>query len=79
MITTKERLDYETRSSYTLNVTASDNGIPNKLSSYSLINVTVLDSNDNRPMFDKRIYQFNVTENTPKSIIGTLKASLYAA
>ena len=75
MITCKSRLDYEMESSYTLTVMASDNGTPRKVS-YVLVNATVLDSNDNRPKFHRRIYRFNVTENVPSSIVGLLTVSV---
>ena len=76
MITRKNKFDYEVRSSYNLTVMASDQGTSNSLVSYVTINVTVLDTNDNRPKFHKKIYRFNITENAPSSIIGLLEVNM---
>ena len=75
VITSKSKLDYETRSSYAVIVMASDNGTPVKLNSTVAVNISVLDSNDNRPTFHKRVYYFNVTENAPVSVIGVLEVN----
>ena len=55
---------------------ASDQGTPNSLVSYAVVNVTVLDTNDNRPKFHTRIYHINITENAPSSIIGILQVNM---
>jgi len=55
-------LDREQRSNYTLKVTAKDRGEPAR-SSIAAITVTVLDENDNSPVFDPRQYSATVAEN----------------
>ena len=44
------KLDYETKSTYILNVSATDNGTPS-LSGYITLTVNVIDYNDNAPRF----------------------------
>ncbi|EZA48524.1 Cadherin-related tumor suppressor [Ooceraea biroi] len=55
-------LDREQRSNYTLKVTAKDRGEPPR-SSVTTVTVTVLDENDNSPVFDPRQYSATVAEN----------------
>ncbi|KAK9298595.1 hypothetical protein QLX08_008094 [Tetragonisca angustula] len=55
-------LDRELRSNYTLEVTAKDRGEPPRSSS-TTVTVTVLDENDNSPVFDPRQYSATVAEN----------------
>ncbi|XP_015435266.1 PREDICTED: cadherin-related tumor suppressor [Dufourea novaeangliae] len=55
-------LDRELRSNYTLEVTAKDRGEPPRSSS-TTVTVTVLDENDNSPVFDPRQYSDTVAEN----------------
>lgn len=55
-------LDREQRSNYTLKVTAKDRGDPPR-SSITTVTVTVLDENDNSPVFDPRQYSATVAEN----------------
>lgn len=55
-------LDREHKPNYTLEVTARDRGDPPKSSSTTII-VTVLDENDNSPVFDPRQYSATVAEN----------------
>ncbi|XP_067852114.1 protocadherin-10-like [Heptranchias perlo] len=61
-------LDREQQSTYQLILTAIDGGIPHRSGTAEII-ITVLDSNDNAPVFDHQIYRVNVIENAPK---GTL-------
>ncbi|XP_069049414.1 protocadherin Fat 1 isoform X3 [Lepisosteus oculatus] len=56
-------LDRETANHYTLNVTVYDLGIPQK-SSWRLLDVTILDSNDNSPRFLQDSYSVEISENT---------------
>ncbi|XP_038055902.1 protocadherin Fat 4-like [Patiria miniata] len=49
-ITLSKLLDHETRSSYTLNITARDSGVPQQTSLTSIL-VLVRDCNDNSPVF----------------------------
>ena len=68
-------LDYETRSSYTLRVRASNSGSPN-LERFTNVTVTLRDLNDNRPVFSMPSYVFAVSESSPSNTpVGTLVAT----
>ncbi|CAK6442579.1 unnamed protein product [Pipistrellus nathusii] len=56
-------LDRETTDKYTLNVTASDLGLPQK-AAWRLLDVSVLDANDNAPEFLQESYFVEVSEDT---------------
>ena len=60
----------------TLNITASDRGVPPKYSTnYMIIDITVIDQNDN-PAFDNNTYAITVAENTSlHTTILTVKAN----
>lgn len=55
-------LDRERRANYSLEVTARDRGEPSKDNKQSLL-ITVLDMNDNAPVFDPKQYSASVPEN----------------
>lgn len=61
---TTGRLDREQQASYVLNVSARDGGRP-PLYGYLLVNVTILDVNDNPPMFDHSDYSVSLNESVP--------------
>ncbi|XP_060135357.1 cadherin EGF LAG seven-pass G-type receptor 1 isoform X1 [Zootoca vivipara] len=65
-ITTLMELDYEDQASYTLAITAQDNGIPQK-SDTTYVEILILDSNDNTPRFLRDRYQGAVFEDVPLS------------
>uniref|UniRef100_A0A8C5MSH5 Cadherin EGF LAG seven-pass G-type receptor 1 n=1 Tax=Leptobrachium leishanense TaxID=445787 RepID=A0A8C5MSH5_9ANUR len=65
-ITTLIELDYEDQASYTLAVTAKDNGIPQK-SDTTYVEILILDANDNMPQFLRDRYQGTVFEDVPLS------------
>lgn len=67
-------LDRESQSSYQLQLTASDNGVPPKSGS-TLIKISISDSNDNSPAFEDQAYIINLLENSP---LGTLIIDLNA-
>lgn len=67
-------LDRERRPRYTLNVTVSDLGRPQK-SVWAEVIVDVLDVNDNAPRFDKSVSSFRVTED---ALRGTVVVQLRA-
>lgn len=67
-------LDREKRDAYILNVSASDGGNP-RLTGFALLNITVLDINDNNPVFANKSYSANITEN---SAIGTPILKVFA-
>lgn len=56
------KLDRELKSSYTITVTAKDRGDPPNLTKME-INITILDENDNSPVFDPKQYSASVPEN----------------
>ena len=58
------RLDREQKDSYHLNISAQDGATPPKFG-YLLVNITVTDFNDNRPLFDQSDYFTNVNETSP--------------
>uniref|UniRef100_UPI0037E8BBB5 protocadherin alpha-8-like n=1 Tax=Semicossyphus pulcher TaxID=241346 RepID=UPI0037E8BBB5 len=60
----KKSLDREQKDKHTLLVTAVDGGKPPRSGTLN-ITIIVLDSNDNRPMFSKEIYQIEIQENVP--------------
>ncbi|KFV10929.1 Cadherin EGF LAG seven-pass G-type receptor 1, partial [Tauraco erythrolophus] len=65
-ITTLMELDYEDQASYTLAITAHDNGIPQK-SDTTYVEILILDANDNAPRFLRDHYQGSVFEDVPLS------------
>ncbi|XP_016089362.1 protocadherin gamma-C5-like isoform X4 [Sinocyclocheilus grahami] len=58
-------LDREKKPIHQLMLTALDGGNPVR-SGTSQINVTVLDNNDNNPVFEKNVYKAAISENTKK-------------
>ena len=75
IISTKVPLDYETKSSFSLIVTANDGGTPISLSSRCLVKLTVTDVNDNSPVFVHSKFSVNISESSP---IGTIVTQLSA-
>ncbi|XP_051950332.1 cadherin EGF LAG seven-pass G-type receptor 3 [Xyrauchen texanus] len=63
-ITLQAELDYEDQMTYTLAITARDNGIPQK-SDTTYVEVNVNDVNDNTPQFLSPRYQGGVSEDAP--------------
>ncbi|XP_040903617.1 protocadherin Fat 4-like [Toxotes jaculatrix] len=70
----KKPLDREQKAEHRLVLTALDGGSPSKSGSLNLT-ITVLDANDNRPVFSKDTYSVSLDENAP---IGTLVIQLNA-
>ncbi|XP_059395663.1 protocadherin gamma-A11-like [Carassius carassius] len=64
-------LDRETQSSFTLLLEAFDGGNP-VLSGTVQIHITVLDINDNAPVFMQKVYKTTISENAPKGTILTV-------
>ncbi|XP_031558160.1 protocadherin Fat 4-like [Actinia tenebrosa] len=62
-IVTNNSLDREDVDFYQLNISARDRGIPS-LVGYYLVNITILDYNDNPPVFTLSVYDASVAENT---------------
>ncbi|XP_052464332.1 protocadherin gamma-A5-like [Carassius gibelio] len=68
-------LDREQHPRLSLILTAVDGGNPQR-SGNMKIEVTVLDANDNAPVFNQSVYKATIAENTPKgTYITTVKAS----
>uniref|UniRef100_A0A8C6SKF9 Protocadherin-19 n=1 Tax=Neogobius melanostomus TaxID=47308 RepID=A0A8C6SKF9_9GOBI len=70
----QKSLDRETQSHYTYELSAEDGGDPPKIGAVQL-NIKVIDSNDNNPVFDEPVYTVNVMENSP---VNTLVIDLNA-
>ncbi|XP_077387717.1 protocadherin gamma-A2-like isoform X44 [Festucalex cinctus] len=67
----KKALDREIREHLRLVLTAVDGGEP-QLSGTMQILITVLDANDNAPVFTKPVYKATVAENTPQGTVVTV-------
>ncbi|XP_035306161.1 protocadherin-11 X-linked isoform X5 [Cricetulus griseus] len=65
ILTAVKNLDRENQEKYYFTVLAQDNGIP-PLTSNASVFLTVLDQNDNIPLFTHSEYNFYVPENLPK-------------
>ncbi|CAH0559968.1 unnamed protein product [Brassicogethes aeneus] len=61
---TTGKLDRETQGVYSLNISARDGGKPPKFG-YLQVNVTILDVNDNPPIFDHSDYIVSLSESVP--------------
>ncbi|XP_061904083.1 protocadherin-10-like [Entelurus aequoreus] len=61
-------LDREQQSAHQMVLTAVDGGSPEK-SGTAQIDVTVLDANDNAPVFDQSFYRVRLAENAPKGAV----------
>ncbi|KPP69098.1 protocadherin-18-like [Scleropages formosus] len=57
-------LDREVQSSYELQLTASDRGVPPRSGS-TLLKITISDSNDNSPVFEEQSYVIHLQESAP--------------
>ncbi|XP_073083524.1 protocadherin-11 X-linked isoform X2 [Manis javanica] len=65
ILTAVKKLDREKQEKYSFTVLAKDNGIPH-LTTNATVLVTVLDQNDNSPIFTHNEYNFYVPENLPR-------------
>uniref|UniRef100_A0A4W3JT73 Cadherin domain-containing protein n=1 Tax=Callorhinchus milii TaxID=7868 RepID=A0A4W3JT73_CALMI len=70
-----KQLDREQQSVFELVLTAFDGGNPQR-SGNAEITISVLDNNDNAPVFDRESYRANLLENSP---VGTLVIKVNAA
>ncbi|XP_063379045.1 protocadherin-like wing polarity protein stan [Cydia fagiglandana] len=66
-ITTNKLLDRETMSGYLLTVTARDGGVPS-LSDTTDVEISVVDVNDNEPVFKQQLYTASIMED---ALVGT--------
>ncbi|XP_051891479.1 protocadherin Fat 1a isoform X7 [Pristis pectinata] len=76
IISLEKPLDRELQASYSLTVKATDQGALKKLSSVCTVLVSVLDINDNPPVFEHREYLATLPENIP---LGTEVLQVFAA
>ncbi|VDM32381.1 unnamed protein product [Hydatigera taeniaeformis] len=61
----KKKLDFEEKTSYKGQIKACDGGRPIPQCAYQNISIFITDSNDNKPHFDKEIYELRISEATP--------------
>lgn len=61
-------LDREQQKTHLMVLTAVDGGSPER-SGTAQINITVLDANDNAPVFDQSFYRVRLVENAPKGTV----------
>ena len=74
-ISTKQEIDYELVSQYSLQVSASDLG-DHPLTTTATIQIYVTDINDNSPEFSEDLYEFEVEESVPPgTIVGMINAN----
>uniref|UniRef100_A0A672YJX3 Cadherin domain-containing protein n=1 Tax=Sphaeramia orbicularis TaxID=375764 RepID=A0A672YJX3_9TELE len=59
-----KKLDREQDEEFKLLLTASDGGSPQR-SGTAVIHITILDANDNAPVFDQAVYKTSLPENSP--------------
>ncbi|XP_078122879.1 protocadherin-10-like [Sander vitreus] len=64
----QNQLDREQQSTHQMVLTAVDGGAPER-SGTAQIDVTVLDANDNAPVFDQSFYRVRLAENAPKGTV----------
>ncbi|KAH0618113.1 hypothetical protein JD844_017099 [Phrynosoma platyrhinos] len=70
-----QQLDHESENSFHLIFMAVDGGKPPKTGTATLW-ITVIDANDNSPVFTKELYMVNLRENTPSgSLVVQVKAT----
>ncbi|XP_060630218.2 protocadherin gamma-B1-like isoform X44 [Anolis sagrei] len=70
-----KQLDHESESSFHLTLMALDGGKPPKTGT-AKIWITVIDVNDNSPVFSQELYMVNLKENTPRgSLVVQVKAT----
>uniref|UniRef100_A0A8D0CUN1 Cadherin domain-containing protein n=1 Tax=Sander lucioperca TaxID=283035 RepID=A0A8D0CUN1_SANLU len=64
----QNQLDREQQSTHQMVLTAVDGGAPER-SGTAQIDITVLDANDNAPVFDQSFYRVRLAENAPKGTV----------
>ena len=66
------QVDYERVRSYRISIMAQDQATVNPLSNFTDVFITVLDVNDNRPVFDQSSYSPRIALNSPSGTLITL-------
>lgn len=75
-IVLKKTLDFETRPSYILSIQAKDGAITNPLKSYASVAITIMDVQDQPPVFMNAPYSASIPENTPEgTVVLTINAT----
>ena len=75
LVSVAGKLDYERAKEYFLTIQALDGGTP-PLSNHATVNISIMDVNDNKPIFTQLSYTAAITENSPVgSSIVTLTAT----
>ncbi|XP_072923502.1 protocadherin gamma-C5-like [Hemitrygon akajei] len=64
----EKSLDRELQSSFQLMLTATDAGHPQRSGSTQIL-ITVLDFNDNPPLFEQVVYKCSISENAPQGAV----------
>ena len=67
LVSVAGEIDHERAKEYFLTVQARDGGTP-PLSNHATVNITVIDTNDNAPVFTRKSYSTSISE---KSSVGT--------
>ncbi|XP_036445151.1 protocadherin Fat 4 [Colossoma macropomum] len=74
-ITTQVLLDREEKTTYQLQVSATDGG-ELRSHTHAIVTITVVDTQDNPPIFSQKEYSFVMFENVPpNAVIGTVSAT----
>ncbi|XP_005184886.2 cadherin-23 [Musca domestica] len=74
-VVVKQPLDYESRPNYIMTISATDGAVENRLSSEATVSITVLDIQDQLPIFTNAPYSATIDENTPAGVsVLTIKA-----
>ena len=68
-------LDYDSQVSYVLGVTAADTGPEPRTSEPLQITISLINENDERPIFSQPEYAFSLSENSEAGVIGVLNAT----
>ncbi|XP_043548676.1 protocadherin-16-like [Chiloscyllium plagiosum] len=74
VITTSQSLDREQQDHYQLTVYAKDSGSPPNVATVT-VSIKIEDENDNKPMFEKDVYELQVPENQERVPLFTMKAT----
>lgn len=64
IVRTSQRIDYEETKQLEFTVVAYDSGVP-QLSSSAKVTVSIINVNDQDPIFEQQIYNASVRENSP--------------